>query len=259
LWDPVIGARRESEWDDHGETYSPFQEGPDIWVNFTVPAGVHRLTGYFVNYNGEAGVTRYRDYIVDILPYCANTNDALALAPLASARIRENWGGEYQSFLICGSGRFYMHIRRNNSFNTMVSSVMIDKVLGPPTPLEGVQCTYCASTKYGDWIKPPPCVTQDDKAPQGTELLRKVWSDLTTASAKRFADGEIVADRIRCYRALVAKAHRATDARPFAPLLAWWRRSLPMQTDEDRDKFVPAMAEIYAAEIIADPDIKRIH
>ncbi len=31
LYDPIPGYRRQAEWDDHGETYDPAKEGPDVW------------------------------------------------------------------------------------------------------------------------------------------------------------------------------------------------------------------------------------
>ena len=70
---------------------------------------------------------------------------------------------------------------------------------------------------------------------------------------------EPTGDRVRCYRALAAMTDVAVGNESYARLMWWWRRSLPIRTEEDRKEFLPAMADIYAAEALAYPAIKNIH
>ena len=48
VWNPVQQVRRPANWDDRGEAYL-IGTGPDLLVDLTVPAGLHRLSLYFVN------------------------------------------------------------------------------------------------------------------------------------------------------------------------------------------------------------------
>jgi sugar lactone lactonase YvrE len=131
LYDPLPGCRRQSEWDDHGETYSRTVEGPDIWMAVTVPEGIHRLSMYFYNKDGTSGDNRFRDYLIEIRKQVKDYAAVVAGAPLAVARVVNFRGGVYKSFVLCGSASYYVRINRNYSINAIVSSVMIDKLLGP--------------------------------------------------------------------------------------------------------------------------------
>ncbi|HEY3332353.1 MAG TPA: two-component regulator propeller domain-containing protein [Capsulimonadaceae bacterium] len=259
LWDPVIGARRESEWDDHGEAYSWSQEGPDLWVGVSVPAGAHRISAYFVNKDGHDGANRTRDYLMELLPWRSDVRDAAILKPFASVRIREFWGGEYHSFVVAGPAKFYLHVSRNNSFNTILPAIMIDKLTGPPTPLEGVQCTYCKTAQYASYMASPIVTGNVDPRATAIDPLRKLWLDIDLAACKRKLTSQLVANRVYCYRSLSATANRSADKTPYTQMMAWWRRKLPLVTDEDRKTFLPAMRSIYAAETVAYPQIKNIH
>ena len=77
LWDPVAGHRSETEWDDHGEMYPMWNEGPDVNAEVTVPAGVARVSLYLVNLHGQV-----------FLPRPARLPDRSA----ARAGRREGWG-----------------------------------------------------------------------------------------------------------------------------------------------------------------------
>ncbi len=136
LFDPIIGHRREAEWDDHGEAYPTTHEGPDVWVTVTVPAGLHRLSLYFFNKDGHAGDNRYRDYLIQIKPD-RDTVEAAGDAPtLAQARVKDFWGGVYEQFALTGPARYQVRVGRNYSLNTILAGVFLDKLGGPPTPQE---------------------------------------------------------------------------------------------------------------------------
>ncbi|HET6384430.1 MAG TPA: two-component regulator propeller domain-containing protein [Armatimonadota bacterium] len=136
MYDPICGYRRESEWDDHGETYPRTMDGPDVWIAVDVPAGVQRVSLYFVNKDGHDGVNRCRDYLIEVKPYADRPEDSERGPTLAKARVRDFWGGVYKQFALKGPGRFAIRICRNNSHNTIVSGVMLDKLFGPPTRFE---------------------------------------------------------------------------------------------------------------------------
>jgi len=257
LYDPVIGSRREAEWDDHGEGYPFTQEGPDVWATVSVPAGVHRLSAYFVNKDGHVGANRQRDYLVALLPWRADMRDSLELKSYGPARIRQFWGGAHQVFVVCGPAKYYLHVSRNNSFNTTLCSIMLDKLIGPPTEYEikypGLHSVYLLTKRYDAYLAPPDAARASAVDPKGTDAARKLWSDLDAAAGKRLLAPAIGADRVFCYRA--AAAVPGCDP----ALLAWWRRSLPMVTDDDRVEFVKAMSDIYKDEVRLVPGLNNPH
>jgi Two component regulator propeller len=60
LYNPMIGYRRQADWDDHGEAYPMSHEGPDVWASVVVPEGLHQISLYFFNKDGHDGHNRYR-------------------------------------------------------------------------------------------------------------------------------------------------------------------------------------------------------
>ena len=131
----------------------------------------------------------------------------------------------------------------------MISGLMIDKIVGPPTPLEGAQCAYCKSVQYAEYIALPHLVAIDAESSGDQTLLAVVWANINI-HAERWAIAEdLTPDRVLCYRALAAVDNSAS----IDVEMAWWRRSLPIETDEDRGAFMPAMMNIYAGETAAPP------
>lgn len=142
LYNPTWGHRSEAEWDDHGEVYDMKREGPDVWVTICVPPGIHRVSLYFFNKDGHEGNNRFRDYLVEVRPHADKLEDALKLPVLAQTRVRDFWGGYYKSFIVRGPKPapvpesyfsepvkpYYIRIARNYSFNTILQSVLIDKL-----------------------------------------------------------------------------------------------------------------------------------
>jgi hypothetical protein len=103
---------------------------------------IYKLTMYFFNKDGHTGHNRLRDYIIEIYPssyewqgikkrdefgqYAEKvTRETL---PLEKVRIRDFWGGVHTSFAIKGPGQYLVKIRRNYSFNTILSSVFGDRL-----------------------------------------------------------------------------------------------------------------------------------
>jgi len=252
LYDPVIGTRREAEYDDHAEDYPMSHEGPDVWITVDVPAGVHRLSAYMVNKDGHGYGNRDRDYLVELLRYQDDPWQSMELPVIASARVREFWDGVYVSFAVCGPSKFYLAVRKNNSFNAIISSVMIDKISGPPTPLEVMDeklyksppppSVFLMVPQVAEYTAPPPApnITTLPTAKAATDL----WPDFANGCGHPELASQLVAYQLLCYRALAAGALDPTIAKE----LTYWRRSLPYETDADRDNFKTAMAVIYKAE-----------
>ena len=135
--------RRQAEWDDHGETYPMTMEGPHIFVRVEVPEGWHLLSLYFINKDGHTGRNRWRDYGLEVRGECqigwrhrhtANASEMAtyyAIPLLARGRVRDFWSGVYKRFLLRGPGWYTIKIDRNHSFNTICSSVMLDRLESP--------------------------------------------------------------------------------------------------------------------------------
>jgi hypothetical protein len=71
-----------------------------------------------------------------------------------------------------------------------------------------------------------------------------LWPDFANGCGHPELASQLVAYQLLCYRALAAGAPDPTIAKE----LTYWRRSLPYETDADRDNFKTAMAVIYKAE-----------
>jgi hypothetical protein len=144
--------RRESEWDDHGETYPMNKDGPDAYCSLSIPAGLFYLSLYEVNPNGHEGDTRFRDYTLSVRPHpgrqsldqqIGNTTIMRSFydiaefdrkPELARARASDFYGGVNKRFLARGPAKLTVQVNRNYSFNTILSGVMLDLVAEFPPP-----------------------------------------------------------------------------------------------------------------------------
>jgi len=118
LYNPLLGHRRQAEWDDHGEVYPPGIDGPDIVLGFSVPAGAFQVSLYFVNNDGHKRPNRLRDYDIVIM------NEAHSV--IAHSRVQSFVGGVYKRSLMLGPADYEIRISRNHSFNTILSGVFAD-------------------------------------------------------------------------------------------------------------------------------------
>jgi hypothetical protein len=163
LWNPIFGARRQAEWDDHGEVYPWHIDGPDIWYLLKIAnKGTFKVSMYFVNPDGHGGNNRMRDYLIefypttmiweesrsrfdteknervtylDVTPEIGRNGEKLArkIPPLVRSRVRDFWGGVHVQFVVTGPHNYLVKIDRNYSFNTIMSSVAVDQMYGEPT------------------------------------------------------------------------------------------------------------------------------
>ncbi len=272
LYDPIPGFRRQAEWDDHAEAYSETFEGPDIWAAITVPAGLHKFSLYDVNKDAhDSGSNRDRDYLVDLLPFRAKVEDAELLPPIAHARICNFWDGMYQSFLVHGPARYYVHIRRNSSFNTLLAGVFLDSMTGPKTRFD------CSAWMGGIHYSPP---NPDAPTPPDPHLLDKLlagngklassiggtsptfqdqkiipaarvlWDALDAVQDNPAALSFQLLGRRMAYRAAVAAG--ASDA-----LQADWRWTLHLWNASDRQEFTDTMHQAHESLLTLYPDMRN--
>ena len=274
LYDPIPGVRRQSEADDHGEALvdpgNRFNlQGPDVWVALAVPEGLHRVSVYDFNKDGHNGDNRFRDYLVDVLPYQADQKAVQTEAPLARARILNFWGGVYQSFLMRGPSKYVMRVARNGSLNTILPGVFIDRIGGLKTRRD---CNaWMGGVRYAppDPDAPiPPDPHLLDKllagggklasptggpTPQNQKLIiaaRALWDALDAAQACPAALPLLLPGRRLAYRAAVAAG--ASDA-----LQAAWRWTLHLWTASDRQEFNDITHQAHESLLTLNPDMRN--
>lgn len=123
LYNPLVGARRQSEWDDHGEAYPRVLTGPDIIVDVRKPIGGAVVSLYFNNKDGHFGANTQRDYTVEVTD--VNRNQVVA-----RARVRDFYHGTYLKFF-CSGTHYRIRVNRNHSLNAILSGIFIDRALDP--------------------------------------------------------------------------------------------------------------------------------
>ncbi len=136
--------RRESELDDHGETYPMSWQGPDLYVYLHIPTGAYTLSLYFFNKDGHHGQNRNRDYAISMLPLPASYHFGTALEPntaplarmrgTAQSRVVNFWGGVWKRFLVRGPMKLAIRVAKNYSLNTILQAAMLDPLAEHPAP-----------------------------------------------------------------------------------------------------------------------------
>jgi hypothetical protein len=187
LYDPCYGYRRQAELGDHGEAYSMSKDGPDLWqqININHP-GTFKVGMYFFNKDGHTSQNRFRDYTIEIYP---SINKQLNLAnwqtlskqaelqtrqikPLMKSRVSEFWGGVHKQFIVKGPGRYFVKIDRNYSFNTILSSISIDRLEGKPAFHEQYGIPRLCEIKYE-----PPELPKSYETNEGRQI-GLLWNTL---------------------------------------------------------------------------------
>jgi hypothetical protein len=139
--------RRQSEIDDHSESYPLHHDGPHLYFSVHVPPGQYSISLYFFNKDGEHGNNRLRDYLITLKAgrftaaslygdWMKPKEEAIyeELPTLAIARVRDFRGGVYKRFLVSGPAWYGIKISRNHSFCTICSGLMMDLMLERPAP-----------------------------------------------------------------------------------------------------------------------------
>ena len=126
-------TRRQSEVDDNGEEYPLTKEGPDVYANLQIPSGTWVVSFYNHNKDGHSGFNRARDYAISLRtkPRGVALEDVRGFdgwPEAARHRQRDFWGGVYQKYLVRGPQTLCVKYAKNNSFNTILAGVFLDKV-----------------------------------------------------------------------------------------------------------------------------------
>ncbi|MDR2641707.1 MAG: hypothetical protein LBC74_02815, partial [Planctomycetaceae bacterium] len=197
MYSPIDGYRRQSEWDDHGEAYPVSLDGPDIWYHLYADLdGMFNISMYFFNKDGHDGNNRLRDYIIEVYhtpekwgdpdnPQLVNHRFAKLgeqltrnTKPLIRTRVRDFWGGVHKTFTVRGVGNYMVKIDRNYSFNTIVSSVTIDRIAGKPRWSERVGLPTPMEVEY------EPLSIPDEFISPLSEEAGNLWNRFEPATYK---------------------------------------------------------------------------
>ena len=294
LYDPFLGYRRQAEWDDHGEVYPATFEGPDLWSSLQVPPGTWRISSYFVNKDGNIGDNRARDYLLELRhettplpPYPAPKDDEQVTGewlqlhfgayyaartkiieatqktpPLATARVRDFWGGVHKSFVVQGPATYWLRVARGGSLDTIMSSIMWDDItpgkkwedapglswtggkFNPPDPdVPAPPDPFLLDKILSGRYHEPSAPTDDDKKrAEVVKAARDLWAVSDAAMDKQGGATWQWQARLAAYRA--AQANGAPDV-----LLQNWRWKMALWSDSDRAQWNEAMkraAQSYA-------------
>ncbi len=249
LHDPIIGYRREAEWDDHGESYSMSHEGPDVWVGIEVPEGLHQVSLYFVNPNGHDGANRFRDYLLELKAHTGGSVARLDKSPtLARARVQHFWGGVYKSFLVKGPNKYGIKIDRNASFNTIVSGVFLDRIDGPKNPYDKPPLPMMGF----DWQPPAmPKYWEDEDASDNVLAIVKIKEAADAARRTTATPHWHRTIHLLCLRALLA------DKTTPKEVIGNWRWHLQIWSEKDRQDFDHKMKIAWAIMCRINPSLEK--
>lgn len=205
-------ARRQAEWDDHGEEYPMSLDGPHLYCRLQVPPGRFVLSLYEVNTQGHTWRNRYRDYRLSIriptrplqataqgtvqegasrdrtaqggkAPAAASgaggagaqepLQEALQGTEIARGRVSDFWGGVYKRFVVQGPLTLSVEVNRNYSHNTLLSGVLLDQLDEEPAP-------YFPAISLSSFHAGPPSSDQAaaNQAALGADLAQqRRWED----------------------------------------------------------------------------------
>ena len=253
MLDPRDGSRIYSEVNDSSfntNHHPRWQQGPDVFLIVTLPAGVHRVSIYQHNFDGHQGRNACRDYPMEAKrlgpdanaddvpnaisnagpddrgqasdyawPHDALRDDLVAaeLAPSAArTRASHFWRPVYKTFLVRGAGRYAFKIDHNGSPCTKANALFIDRLDQP----RAYAPTY-----------PHPPAAKDYTADPGVKgSAARLWAALDSAVGRQGYAG--LADRART-AAYIAAAAGGVDV----DTLANWRWQMPLWLGDDRAQF----------------------
>jgi hypothetical protein len=230
LWNPFNGYRRQSEWDDHGEAYPLSKDGPDLWYLLEIKhKGVFRVGMYFFNKDGHGGNNRLRDYMIEFYPTShkwAKFDDWKKLSidaetkvsqikPLEKSRVKDFWGGVHKQFVVTGPNNYFVKIDRNYSFNTIISAVTLDRLVGKPLNEERYGIPCLAEIPYN-----APPVPESFSTAEGRQLAL-VWNALDNVYAKQNGVERERKARIAVYQAAAALSGTSDEILQMSDSLKW--------------------------------------
>jgi hypothetical protein len=215
LYDPQSSTRRESEWDDQGDEDAMTIEGPDIWLTVKVPAGMHRLSLYFMNKDGHTKTTRFRDFLVQLktpvqgIDFRQCYDNPEALPTVAKVRVENFWPGVYERFTLTGPAQYYIKISRNYSLNEIIQGIFIDSLSGETATAAAV-----------------PRAHKEPYLSKRVQTAVALWAKLDSLDGSNATQNQQRIDRIELLR--VATTEKAPES-----LLRAWRIELGLWNSDD--------------------------
>ena len=259
LYIPQLGYRRQTNWDDHGETYPTTFQGPDLWIRVHLKnPGIYRLSLYLFNKDGHALYNRQRDWLVEVYPLSRSywramarpiltamvfptnpaalqwANGAMAATPLAEARAVNIWNPVYTRFAIAGPGQYMVRIVRGASLNAEISGIFVDKIAAKPTLFDHQPMPCLWGVNY----RAPEAALNFARSSKLTDAV-STWHLANDAYGRLGFTARWPA-RLFAYR-LAAASHAPK------PLLARWRWCLDMWNTRDRTEFNAHMNKAFRA------------
>jgi len=133
---PSQNTRTRSEINDgtwQDAKYPLSFDGPDLWISFSVPAGLFRVALYWFNNTERDGLNRLRDHRVLLYGGDISPQECLTREPLAKARLWSGWNGEYAAFAVRGPGSHRIRIARDRWHGTVLECLFFDRLGQFPT------------------------------------------------------------------------------------------------------------------------------
>ncbi len=282
LYNPKLGYRRQADWDDNAETMPMTVEGPDVWAKVTVPAGTHRISFYVYNEDRDYHLVWLRDYTLEVRKGEATTvEQAERLPTQAKARLYEFWGGVYKRFVVQGPGTFWVKVAKNNSWNTIMCGIFLDKLAGPDTGHESSRSPWLGKVRYevdtqaalkkytrtGVEIKDPVTPTTVTTVHPLLAASQSLWGVLDDSwSDPQFASLQW-SQRIAAMRAVGALGYepytptyqqRLKGGYPVWPLMKRWRWQLALWNADDRAEFQTTMKQGYESLLSSNPRLRNV-
>jgi hypothetical protein len=263
LWDPFDGYRRQAEWDDHGETYPMSKDGPDLWYLLEIRhKGVFKVGMYFYNKDGHGGANRRRDYEISVFAsqlawttfdewekFSENAERQTAhVKPLAKTRVNNFWGGVHKYFVVTGPTKLYVKIDRNYCFNTILSSVTVDRLYGEPTMYEELGIPFMQMIPY----EPPPLA--DIYNTEVGHNIASLWNILDNAYDKAGNIEMQRKGRIATFHA--ARGNEKNDAE-IAQLLKSLKWRLNQWDDEQRKEWKNTVQTAWQKFYDTNPSLRK--
>ncbi|NNM85540.1 MAG: hypothetical protein HKL96_07275 [Phycisphaerales bacterium] len=251
LYIPQLGYRRQTNWDDHGESYPTTFQGPDLWVRLHLhTSGLYRLSLYLYNKDGHSGSDRQRDWIIEVYPlqrpYCRPMirpvlsamvfqNNYLAqrwaawamqATPLAVDRAVNFWAPLYTRFALAGPGEYMVRLVRGSSLNTEICGIFLDKADALRTQFDdgAMECLWGVNYRA-----PRAPIDLAAKLSPVVKSAMSVWHQAKHAFGVHGVSARWPA-RLLAYRA-------AADNKPPGALMARWRWRMDIWTAQDRKVF----------------------
>lgn len=100
------------------------------------------------------------------------------------------WGGVHKQFVLQGPGEYWLRVAKNDSFNTILSSVLIDQIAGQPHRYDHLLPGYTGGKLY----EPPklPRGMQSARLQEATELFTAIKNLADTGPDNRKPSRRVV-------------------------------------------------------------------